>query len=747
MKLSMLGVRTIALACAAGLAVSLVDLGRARAAVALEGSAATAAASTAASTGAFAPDAAEPMPIRRITLYRSGVGMFQREGSVSGDAEISLRFNTDQINDILKSLVLLDLDGGRVESVTYSSKDPIERRLASFGVDLSDAPSAGVLLSRLRGSPVKLITGEGSVSGTIMNVEERPTVLGGGPNQPSTLVKLPWINLVTEAGVKSVNLTTVTGFELLDKKLAEELAKALGALAEYRTDNVKSVDLKLSGPAQARRVVAAYVHETPVWKNSYRLVLGDSGGDPKKQVGALQGWAIVENTTDADWTNVRLALVAGRPVSFQMDLYEPLYMQRPTVPVPMIAAAMPRAYQAMANIALQTEMAKSAGREGRRGRAPGAPPAPSAVADAASGGGGSSPFDEDSSTGLSAAEMMDYAVASATQAGQAGETFFYEVKTPITIERQRSAMIPFLTQNIPARRVSIFSLADRTEHPMRGVEITNPADGPLESRVQLLPGPISVFEGDSTTSAYAGDAQIGNIPAGDKRLLAYAVDLDVAVLVTPGGGTHVTRLRIVDGMIEQTFVRRDSMTYGFRNKDMVKGRTLIVEHPRLADWTLVEPKEASEKTASFYRFELELEPNDKPKALTVTQERVESQRLEVTNFDLPTILAFRKDGKISDAVVEAFRTIAGKRASISESERAIAQIDVKVKTIAEDQSRIRQNMQTVDRTTDLYKRYATKLNEQESELEKLTGERAAAQKQLDERRADLDSFVRALNIE
>lgn len=744
LSISTLHVRTAVLAAAAGLAVSTAIPARAADTPAPQPT--SGAKGSPASTAA--PIAAEPMPIRRITLYRSGVGMFQREGSVSGDAEISLRFDTDQINDILKSLVLLDLDGGRVESVSYSSKDPIERRLASFGVDLSDAPSAGVLLSRLRGSPVKLITADGPVSGTIMNVEERPTVIGGGPNQPSTLVKLPWINLVTDAGVRSVNLTNVSGFELLDKKLAEELNKALGALAEYRADNVKSVDLKLSGPQQARRVVAAYVHETPVWKNSYRLVLGDSGGDPKKQVGALQGWAIVENTTDADWTDVHLALVAGRPVSFQMDLYEPLYMGRPMIPVPMIAAAMPRAYQAGANIALQSEMAKSIDKEARRSRKMdiAASPAPGAPASRA-GGGGSSPFNDDAPQAdlggvLSAADLMDYATSSAAQAGQAGETFFYEVKTPITIERQRSAMIPFLTQNIPARRVSIFNLTDRTEHPMRGVEITNPAD----TKAQLLPGPISVFEGDSSTSAYAGDAQIGNIPAGDKRLLAYAVDLDVAVLTTPGGGTTVTKLRIVDGMIEQSFVRRDSMTYGFRNKDLNKGRTLIVEHPRLADWTLVEPKEPSEKTQNLYRVELELKP-DEARAVTITQERVERQRLEVANFDLPTIMAFRKDGKISDAVVEAFKVIAGKRAAIAESERAIAQIDARSKTISDDQARIRQNMQTIDRTTDLYKRYATKLNEQESELEKLVGDRVAVQKQLDERRADLDNYVRGLNVE
>jgi hypothetical protein len=748
MMTSMLGVRAALVVCVAGLGVSLASATAALqpggAPTTADGGSGGAAGRTGGAGGAAR--AAEPMPIRRITLYRSGVGMFQREGSVSGNAEVSLRFNTEQINDILKSLVLLDLDGGRVESVSYSSKDPIQRRLASFGVDLSDAPSASTLLSRLRGSPVKLTTAEGTVSGTIMNVEERPTVIGGGPTQPATLVKLPWINLVTDQGVKSVNLTNVTGFELLDKKLAEELGKALEALAEYRADNVKSVDLKLSGPDQARRVVAAYVHETPVWKNSYRLVLGDSGGDPKKQVGALQGWAIVENTTDADWTNVRLALVAGRPVSFQMDLYEPLYMQRAMVPVPMIAAAMPRAYQAASNVVLQAEVAKAAMREyrsaGRKpGGAPGAPPAGEPGTTGAPFDAAASPQVEMGGV-LSAAEMMDYAPGSVAQAGQAGETFFYEVSTPITIERQRSAMIPFLTANIPTRRVSIFNLADRTDHPMRGVEVTNPTD----AKLQLLPGPISVFEGDSSTSAYAGDAQIGNIPAGDKRLLAYAVDLDVAVLTTPTAGTTLTKLKIVQGMVEQSFVRRDGMTYGFRNKDLAKGRTIVVEHPRLGDWTLVEPKEFSEKTQSLYRFELELKP-DEAKAITVTQERIESQRLDVTSFDLPTILRYRTDGKVSDAVVEAFRTVAGKRAAIGESERALAQIDANVKTIADDQARIRQNMQTIDRTTDLYKRYATKLNEQESQLEKLSGDRAAVQKQLDERRADLENFLRDLTVE
>src|SRR5207244_11454640 len=115
------------------------------------------------------------------------------------------------------------------------------------------------------------------------------------------------------------------------------------------------VDVNLQGQG-ARDIVIAYVQEAPVWKTSYRLVLPDAPKDkdgkpaPKKGEGStpdrftIQGWAIVENTTDDDWKNVTLSLVSGRPVSFRMDLYEPLYVFRPEVPVPTGPGVMPRQY-------------------------------------------------------------------------------------------------------------------------------------------------------------------------------------------------------------------------------------------------------------------------------------------------------------------------------------------------------------------------------------------------------------------
>src|SRR5208283_3812985 len=98
-----------------------------------------------------------------------------------------------------------------------------------------------------------------------------------------------------------------------------------------------AVSLAFSGEGK-REVRVGYVVENPIWKTSYRLVLNEKGKP------FLQGWAVVENTQDEDWNNVRMALVSGRPISFQMDLYEPLYVKRPIVEPELFASLRPPAY-------------------------------------------------------------------------------------------------------------------------------------------------------------------------------------------------------------------------------------------------------------------------------------------------------------------------------------------------------------------------------------------------------------------
>jgi len=687
---------------------------------------------------------ADKVPIRKITLYRSGVGFFEREGSVEGDAEIQLRFSTEQINDILKSMVLLDTNGGRINAVSYGSKEPLSRRLASFGVNISDNPSIPSLLNQLRGAEIKVTAAGEQIVGTILGVEER--LVRGSKDEPT--IKLPHLNLLTPTGMRSIAVNDVSSFDILDKELAGELNKALAALAEYRADRTKTVDLHFgaNGQSGARRVIVGYVHEMPVWKVSYRLILPDSGSASKTPRVNVQGWAIVENNTDQDWNEVRLALVSGRPVSFQMDLYEPLYVSRPFIPVPTIPGVSPRAYQGGMDGSLGIALAEAERREEAdarrmqvRGRAPGSPPpAPSdPMADMASGASKK----PGTYAGISANEMTDYSAAAQAAAGEVGEVFQYQLEAPVTIERQRSAMIPILSSSVTGRRVSIFSSADGSEHPMRGVELTN------DSKLQLLPGPIAVFDtNDGGASAYAGDSQIGHIAQGEKRLLAYAVDLDVSTLTSSKGENTVTKVRIVDGMFEQTVKTQNRTTYAFKNADAKRDRLIILEHQKLDGWKLITPEKPLEETQQIYRFEVPIAPA-KSEAVTVLQERVDLQRVGVMSIDTPTILQYHKDGKLSDKALETFRDLGKRQSEINAIERLVQGFDRDISEINKEQGRIRENMGKIDRNSQLYTRYMTKLTEQETQIEDLMAKRTEGQASVDMLRRQFDEYVRGLNVE
>lgn len=674
------------------------------------------------------PDA--ELPLTAITLYRSGVGNFQRQGFVQGAARVQLRFDTDQINDILKSMVLLDLGGGRIDAVSYASREPLERRLASFAIDMSKNPTIAGLLDQIRGAMVKMTSVDGEATGTVIGVENRQV-----PSAEGSVVTRPYVNLFTAAGIKSIDITTLRSFEILDKELQGELERALTAISEQRSENVKTVDLSFDGDGN-REVFVGYIHEMPVWKTSYRLILpeevGEAGRPAPGGQPTLQGWAIVENTTDEDWKDIELSLVAGQPVGFQMDLYEPLFLTRPTVPVPVIANVGPTFYdQGMLSEPNAAPEDAAGGamydREeglGRRDRmraatAPGRP---------ASSAAPPSP--------ITGEQMANYAAANQARAGEVGEVFQYTIDTPVSIDRQRSAMIPIITSAMDGRRVSIFNRSTLPDHPMRGVELTNNSD------LQLLPGPIAVFDG----AAYAGDAQIGHIVPGDKRLLSYAVDLAVDVKTDDAGDWQIQRIRIVDGVIEQTVKQVTSVTYTIQNKDKQAPRTVIVEQDKLYGYELTSPASATETTDNLYRFEVQVAANT-TKPLTVTQEQVTSQRLSLLSWDLNTFLEYQRQGKVSQAVVDAFRVAAQKQQAINDQSTIINRLENERSDITRDQSRIRDNMGRLDRTNELFARYVTTLTTQENRLEAINTEMNTARQRQAAAQADLENYLRTLNVQ
>jgi len=332
-------------------------------------------------------------------------------------------------------------------------------------------------------------------------------------------------------------------------------------------------------------------------------------------------------------------------------------------------------------------------------------------------------------------DFANSGAAAVASAVDVGEVFQYRLDSPVTIERQRSAMIPIISTPIQGRRVSIFNRYDGSNHPMRGVEITNSTD------LQLMPGPISVYDGAS----YAGDAQIGHVPAGDTRLLAYAVDLSVSAIVKDDGTTTIQGMRIVKGLLEQTTKRVQTITYAFANNDLKRGRTIVIEHAKMGGWELVSPKEPAEETESLYRFEVEVDADDDA-ALAVRLERVDRTMIALASMNLDTLQYYVRQGKVSDKVLAAFREAARIQASINNAKKTIAQLDAETSEISKDQSRVRQNMNSISRTSELYTRYIRKFDEQETRIEQIHTKRKSEQERLNNLTKQLADYLQNLNV-
>src|SRR5215472_9779685 len=300
------------------------------------------------------------LPVAQAVLFSSGVGFFQREGEIEGNQRIDLSFPVQDINDLLKSMVLQDLGGGHVSAVSYESRDPIDKTLKSFAINLTSNPGYGQILNQARGEKVEVVsqstanTQPGTLTGTILGVEDQEQAAA-----KDKTVKVEMLNLWCAEGMRSVKLADVGRVRFLNPVMENEVRRALEVLSLSHDTQKKAVSLVFSGEGK-RPVRVSYVVENPIWKTSYRLVLGKEGN------AYLQGWAVVENPSDEDWNNVRMALVSGRPISFQMDLYQPLYVPRPVVEPELFASLRPQTY----NTVMDQTPADEAKADARAGAAP-----------------------------------------------------------------------------------------------------------------------------------------------------------------------------------------------------------------------------------------------------------------------------------------------------------------------------------------------------------------------------------------
>lgn len=655
-----------------------------------------------ASTAADGPPATAELPVRHLVLFTNGVGYFEHVGTVVGTQEVELPVPPEHMDDLLQSLVVQDLGGGRVEAARYGARDPLGRVLASYALDLSGDPTLAQLLAQARGEAVRVETSE-TLRGVIVNLER----VQAPDAAPRTL-----LTLATGDGLRRVDLDEVRAIAFERAALQAELDAALAALARHRAGDAASVRIRFVGEGE-REVRVAYVREMPVWKASYRLALEEPGR------AALQGWAILDNPTALDLEDVSVWFVAGQPISFVAALYEPVYVDRPRVAAATASTFVPDA---------------DAGQFGAPAaalRAAPMAPMPSMMADAVIAAESAAP------------SFGGAGVQAAAEGVRGGATFAYRVSEPVRVGRFESAMIPIVTATVEAHAVSWFDEGTLADHPLRAVRLVN------DTGLHLAAGPVTLFD----EGGFAGQALLADLVPDDTRMLAYAVDLDVAASTSAASEPErVVSAALRGAVLESTWRTRTTSSVRLEPRGD-EARFVIVELPKRPGFDVASPAGATE-TPSAWRFGVALgdgaaaDPTvatqltcgeDDPCVLEVVWERLDGRRLAVANAGGDQLAFYLENVELSDGDRAALQEVLDLQRQMAALDRQLVSLDGQVNDIVRDQSRIRDNMTALERNSTLYRRYLADLEAQENRLVELRTQiaqlreaRAEAQRELDE---------------
>lgn len=686
---------------------------------------------------------ATQLPIKRVILYSNGVAYIERRGIVSGNAEINLSFKQSQVDDVLKSMVVLDLGQGRIGAVSYNSSAPPSAKMAEipFSVDAQSGAATGIagVLAQLQGAKVAVTSAKGAASGSILTVEKRQTIVE--TNKPP--VTNTFLVIASETGeISSFDLDEVRSVKLLEEGTRRDVNEFATASASTRRRDAKTITVTSSGSG-TREMLISYTIAAPIWKTTYRVVL-DQEGKP-----FFQGWAIVDNVSDEDWKDVKLSLISGLPISFIQPIQQPFYRYRPVVPIPNDLKLSPQVYDEGGNLqSVNTQDATTgnnfSGQQvqnlpltGRRLQGSSASQN-SFIVDGASGAENNFRVAQGEVSVSSALTSGASGVQTAASGEELGDLFEYKIDQPMTVLRDRSALIPIVQTKMDGERAAIYNEATRRDRPMGGMLLKN-----------LTP---LTFEGGSLTvidrDAYAGEALMERLKPKEQRLISFALDLGTSVRVRNNSDREPAKLvKVINGILEVHFFQKNEKIYQIENQTD-KPKVLYVEYPVRDGWALSDDTPKPDYTTQrYHRFRVELKPFEKTD-LKVGERQGLKETYALTNITRNEIQLFLDRSYIDEATQQKLEKLVSIRQQINELERRKEVLEDEEEKISADQKRLRENIEALAKTPEaktLITRYITKANDQETRLEAI--EKETAQMEAERQKLERDLAVEIRNFE
>ncbi|MGF6905784.1 hypothetical protein [Fusobacterium sp. PH5-44] len=642
------------------------------------------------------------IPIKKVTIYSSGVGYFEHNGTVENSLKLALPFEKKALNDVLKSITIYD-PNTKSPRISYPSEETVRRTLESLSVNLGDNPSIEMILNSLRGAEIRILAPD-EITGKIIGAQIKKTKAGDNVVEESIL------SILSNGQIQVVKTNEIVSYSFMDAKITEDMNRALELILNSKNENIKNINIHLSGDKK-RDIEISYVMASPIWKATYRFDLG-------QEKPYLQGWAIVDNVGEMDWTNVELSLVTGKPVSFIQELYTPYHLTRPTLPLSIAGFADAKIYESgyeSHDMVEEQEIAEYAPRKMAAGM---------------------------SYLGLSkevANDRISMSDIKGANTKNAGELFVFTAPEPVTLERQQSAMIPLVQTNFEATKVSIFDGRNIRQgvsaNPALGVKFKN------NSGMKLPAGPITVYD-DGT---YVGDALLEFLPENETRMVSYGDDLSVTGSVAFSRNVNVDFITVVKGTLNINTKDIYERVYKLKNIGN-KNKNIILEHPITRNSKLILPEKFSEKTDSVYRFEMQIDAT-KEIEFSVKEEVPLLTSISILDLNIESLLSYSTSGEIPEKVKEMFKRASEVYTEIQTTNDKIDEFINSRESKVEEQERIRANIDAVKSDSVQGKEYIKKLTSIDKEIEGLDKNIVDTKNKLDKLRVGYNDYVKSLNWE
>ncbi len=643
------------------------------------------------------------LPIKKVVLYKHGVGYFERAGKVKGSQQLSFTFRQSEINDVLKSFTFMDAGKGAVTSISYDAFKPVAKALEDVSFRLDGDENLTELVGQLKGAEVEVSTGGKTIKATVTGIQTRTIVENDREHEQRQLV------LLDDAGkVRTIPLEEIAWLRPTDETLARELRFYLDTVFAATRRDKKTVTVYTKGK-DSRDVACAYVVECPVWKTSYRLLVDDKGKL------TLQGWAIVDNVMDDDWKDVELSLVAGLPVSFRNDLYSPRYAFRPEIAVKLDMGVRPvdiedameddEEYEE-AGVPSEIMMEKCADMEMpmakkalastmmMRSRAP---PAPSRAA------------------------MAKESFKASAVGRDMGEVFAYDVAEPVTVLRNQSALVPILQQGVSGKKILVYNETGRADNPMACLKVTN------DTGLALEEGPATVLD----QGTYVGETMLPFLKKDGDRTLSYAVELRVKVTKEERHvGESIQEVHVENGALVGLSYRKKETIYYVKGA-VDKEVPLFIEHPKETGYDVISEVQPTEETENFRRFKLPVKPKTKAIKLIILERKLERTRIYVRNMSTKDVKWYYDNSLITQTVADEIRAILELYRDIARLDEERKKLDVERKRIFDHQTRYKENLTSLGTSSgenEVRQMYVSKLKVQETRIEEIEARFEALEK-------------------